>query len=928
MPQQRSEEAVTGKRPGARPSPPMPETIFIIDAMAYAFRSYFAIRAALTDSRGRPTNAVYGFARVLIKILREHNPSHIAVVFDAPGKTFRDELYADYKSTRQETPDELKAQFPIMHELVEALDLPLYVVPGVEADDVIGTLARQAEAAGMEPVLVSADKDLLQLVTAKTRMFDPNKGDAGQWYGENEVRERFGTPPAHVADALALIGDTADNIPGVRGIGDKTAKKLMETYGTLEGLYERIGELKGKQRENLEQDKDQAFFSRTLATIKTDVPLDRSVDTCGRGSYNEKKLVDMLTALEFHSLIEEFMPKAGAATESLDYQLVLDRKQLDAMLAQMRKSGRFAFDTETTDVDPMRAHLVGMSFSCAPNTGFYIPLAHTREALCIRKDPDDLTSIEELHPLPMQDVLDAAKPLLEDPAIGKIGHNIKYDLVVMRRAGIELRGIDMDTMIASHLTDPSRLRHNLDEVSLQHLRRKLTPISELIGKGAKAVTFDHVSVDLACDYACEDADAAWQLSGIFSPPLEERDLSQLFHEVEIPLIGVLADMEMAGIAIDATVFEELRQEIETKLAALEREIHALAKHPFNINSPKQLQEVLFTELGLKPTRKTKTGYSTDMDVLEQLASEHELPAKVVEYRGLDKLRGTYVEALPKLVHPETGRIHTSFNQAVAATGRLSSSDPNLQNIPVRTDYGRRIREGFIPGGPGRVLLSADYSQIELRVLAHLSGDKALSQAFFDDADIHRDTASRVFGVKPEDVTPDMRRQAKAVNFGVVYGQTAFGLARSINVSNKEAEKFITAYFEQYPGVRAWLDNTIEEGTRLGYVKTMLGRRRYVPDLQAPNQAVRRAAERVAINTPVQGSAADIIKVAMLRLAEALKAYDAQLLLQVHDELVVEADAKHADDVMQVMRHTMENAAKLDVPLKVDAGVGKNWAEIH
>jgi DNA polymerase-1 len=906
----------------------MPDTIFIIDAMAYAFRSYFAIRAALTDSRGRPTNAVFGFARVLLKIIREHNPSHIAIVFDAPGKTFRDDLYAAYKSTRQDTPEELKAQFPIMHELVEALDLPLFVVPGVEADDVIGTLARQAEAAGMIPVMVSADKDLLQLVTATARMYDPNKGDAGQWYAEAEVFERFGTTPDHVADALALIGDTADNIPGVRGIGDKTAKKLMETYGSLEGLYERIGELKGKQRENLEQDREQAFFSRTLATVKTDVPLDRGVDSCRREGYDEKKLVDMLTALEFHSLIEEFMPKAGAAQQTLRYELVLDRKQLNAMIGAMRKSGSFAVDTETTAIDPMRAELVGMSFSCEADTGFYIPLAHTREALCIRKDPDDLTSIEELTPLPKEDVLEALRPLLEDPSIGKIGHNIKYDLVVLRRAGIELRGLSVDTMIASHLTEPSRLRHNLDEVSLQHLRRKLTPISDLIGKGSKAVTFDHVSVDTACGYACEDADASWQLSGIFTKSLEERELSPLFHDVEMPLIGVLAKMEMAGIAIDPDLFEELRKEIEIKLAALEREIHELAKRPFNINSPKQLQEVLFTELGLKPARKTKTGFSTDMDVLEQLADQHELPAKVVEYRGLDKLRGTYVEALPRLVHPETGRIHTSFNQAVASTGRLSSSDPNLQNIPVRTDYGRRIRAGFVPGGPGRVLLSADYSQIELRVLAHLSGDQALSQAFFDDEDIHRDTASRVFGVAAAEVTPDMRRQAKAVNFGVVYGQTAFGLARSIGVSNKEAETFINAYFAQYPGVRAWLDNTIEEATRIGYVKTMLGRRRYVPDLNATNLAVRRAAERVAINTPVQGSAADIIKVAMLRLDEALKEFDAQLLLQVHDELVVEADARHAEDVMKVMRHTMENAAKLDVPLKVDAGVGKNWAEIH
>lgn len=906
----------------------MTNKIYILDAMGLAFRAYYAIRAALTDSRGRPTNAVYGFARILLKILREHDPSHLAVVFDAPGKTFRDEMYPEYKGTRQETPEELKAQFPIMHELVEALGLPLYVVPGVEADDVMGTLAREAEARGLEAVLVSGDKDLLQLVTDMVKVFDPAKGDNGLWYTDAEVKERFGTTPANVIDALALIGDTADNIPGVRGIGDKTAAKLMNQYHSLDGLYEHIDELKGKQKENLIADKAQAYFSRELVTIKTDVELGKGVDGCVRNPFDVDATITFLTSLGFHSLVEEYLGKQEAPKHSCDYQLVTSREQLQAVVKSLREQGSFAIDTETTSVDPMRARLVGISVSIAANTGFYIPVGHLPDACHIMTDPDDLTSIVQYDQLPLAEVLNELRPLLEDEQLGKVGHNIKYDLVVFERAGASLRGISMDTMVASYLTDPSRLRHNLDEVSLQYLRRSLIPISDLIGKGAKAVTFDHVPLDRACEYACEDADAAWQLADKFSHELREKELQPLFEDIELPLIPVLARMEMAGIALDTQVFDGLRSEMEEKLAAVEQEIFRLAGRPFNINSPKQLQEVLFDELKLKPVRKTQTGYSTDVDVLEELASEHELPEKVLEFRSLEKLRGTYVEALPKLIHPETGRIHTSFNQAVAATGRLSSSDPNLQNIPVRNDYGKRIRAGFVAGGPDRVLISADYSQIELRILAHLSGDAALQQAFHNGEDIHRDTASRVFGVAPEAVTGEMRRQAKAVNFGVVYGISAFGLARNLRIGNVEADRFIKAYFAQYPGVRQWLDDTIVQAREKGYVVTMLNRRRYVPDLNATNGAVRKAAERAAINTPVQGSAADIIKRAMVDLDRALAGTGAQLLLQVHDELVIEVDKTQSTSVAETTRRVMEGAAALSVPLQVDVGIGNNWAEIH
>lgn len=906
----------------------MAEQIFLVDGMAFAFRAYYAIRTALTDPEGRPTNAIYGFARILLKVLREYNPSHIAVVFDAPGKTFREEIFPKYKATRAVTPPELKEQFPRMHDLVRALNLRLLVVPGVEADDVIGTLAKQAEARGMEAVMVTGDKDLLQLVSDRIRALDPSKGDAGLWTGSKEVIERFGVGPEHVIDALALIGDTADNVPGVRGIGDKTAKKLMEDYGSLEELYAHLDELKGKQKERLAEDREQAFFSRELLTVKTDVELDTDIDDCIRQEPDPDQLTEAFNALGFLSLLRELVPEKVEAASSDDYRLVTDESSLKKAIAEMRKAGKFAVDTETTSVDPMRAELVGISMSCADGKAYYIPVGHTLEALTIRRDPDDLTSVERLAQIPRETTLGLLRPLFEDESIGKIGHNVKYDLIVLSRAGVALRGIVGDTMVASYLTDPSRLRHNLDEVSLQYLRRKPIPISDLIGTGSKTITFDHVPVDRACIYAAEDADLAWRLHHVLGPVLTERALVPLFTQVELPLIGVLARMEQAGIAIDREVFDKLQAEIEARLKELESRIFELAGEPFNINSPKQLQGILFDKLGLKPVRKTKMGFSTDVDVLEELSGQHALPGLIVEFRGLEKLRGTYVEALPRLVNKDTGRIHTSFNQAVAATGRLSSSDPNLQNIPVRTDLGRRIRKGFVPGGKDQRLISADYSQIELRILAHLSGDPALCEAFFSEQDIHRETASRVFGVNANQVTPEMRRQAKAVNFGVVYGISAFGLARNLGISQTEAAHFIDGYFTKYPKVRAWLDTCLEEAYRNGYVSTLLGRRRYVPELKSTDQNTRRAAERAAINMPVQGTAADIIKAAMLRLDAALAGSDARLLLQVHDELLVEAPAKDAKTVAALTKKLMEEAYTLDVPLKVDVGVGLNWADIH
>lgn len=896
----------------------MADKLYIIDGMAFAFRSYYAIKN-LRDSKGRPTNAVFGFARVLLKLIREQDPSHIVVVFDAPGKTFRDEIYPAYKANRAETPQDLLDQFAVIDQLVEAFNIPMLRIPGYEADDVMGALARKVEAKGMETVLVSGDKDLLQLVTDKALVFDPNKGDNGVWYDREGVKERFGVPPEHVIDVLGLMGDSTDNVPGVRGIGEKTARKLLEEYGTLENLYAHLDDIKGKQREKLEEDRDKAFLSRDLVTIRTDVPIDDDVEQFRRREPDREKLAKLFHELEFKSLLEEYLPDASE-TETQDYRLVLTEAELEKVIAEMRASGEFSVDTETTSTDPMRASLVGFSMSCKGGTGYYVPVGHAPEAM--------EQAGKRVSGLDKTAALARMKPLLEDPNVGKIGHNIKYDLIVFRREGTDLAGITLDTMVASYLTDPSRLRHNLDEVSLHYLKRKTIPISSLIGTGSKAITFDKVPIERACEYACEDADVAWRLAEVFRPVLREQELESLFREVELPLIEVLARMEMAGVAIDGEAFAALRKEIEDRLRTLEAEIVELAGAPFQINSPKQLQKVLFEDLGLTPIKRTKTGYSTDVEVLEQLASQHPLPEKLVEYRMLEKLRGTYVEALPKLINPETGRIHTSFNQAVAATGRLSSSDPNLQNIPVRTEMGRRIREGFVPGSPDHVLISADYSQIELRILAHLSGDEALRDAFRKDLDIHTDTACRVFGVRPGDVTPEMRRRSKAVNFGVVYGISPYGLAKNIGASTSEAAEFIDRYFAQYPGVKRWIDATIAEARKTGYVKTLLNRRRYVSEITSSNTGTRRAAERVAINTPVQGTAADVIKVAMIRLDRALRDVESWLILQVHDELVVEGPKAESKRVAAMMKEIMAGAIQLDVPLKVDVGIGPNWAEIH
>ncbi|NLN93525.1 MAG: DNA polymerase I [Candidatus Hydrogenedens sp.] len=903
----------------------MKKTFYLIDAMAFIFRAFHAINANLTDASHRPTNAVYGFTRILLKILREQQPDYVAVVFDSREKNFRKEMYPAYKANRKATPEELIEQFPRVYEVVKALNLPALTVPGVEADDVMGTLAVEAEKAGMDVVLVSGDKDLLQLVSDQVKMFDPGKEDSKAWTGPAEVEARFGVGPEHVPEALALIGDSADNIPGVRNIGEKTAAKILSRYQTLENVYANLEEFKGKQREYLEADKEQAFFARTLVTIKKDVEVDGDLESYKRREWKETEVEACFRDLAFHSILEELVPtEAETETVTQSYALVLTREGLEQVVAELNRHDAFALDTETTSLQPMLARLAGISLSAEAGRAWYIPLGH--EAA----DLDALMS-EDAFPDPefsAEEALELLKPLLEDPAIEKYGHNIKYDFIVLARAGIHLQGIGMDTMLASYLTDASRLRHNLDELSLLYLNHKTIPITDLIGKGAQSIPFSQVPLAKASDYACEDADITWRLAQRLRPELAKEDLIPLLDEIELPLVEVLAAMEMAGIAIDTAQFAALQQELATKLTTLESTIYDLAGEEFNINSPKQLQRILFDKLQLKPGRKIKSGYSTDLETLESLAKDHPLPESIVEYRGLEKLRSTYVDVLPNLVNPETGRIHTSFNQAVAATGRLSSSNPNLQNIPTRTELGRRIRRGFVADGPDKKLIAADYSQIELRILAHLAQDDALCEAFREDKDIHRDTASRIFRVAPDEVTSEMRRQAKAINFGVIYGMGEVSLAKSQGLTRQEAKQFIESYFNTYPGVTAWLEDTRKTAHETGYVLTLMNRKRLLPDIRSSSPMFRSAAERMAVNTPVQGSAADIIKIAMTRVHEALKKYPARLLLQVHDELVIEADATIADEVAQLTRDIMENAISLLVPLKVDVGVGDHWAEIH
>ncbi|MCH8932687.1 MAG: DNA polymerase I [Nitrospinae bacterium] len=899
---------------------PKKPKLYLIDGSSYIFRAFYGIRQFLSNSKGLPTNALYGFTTMLSKVVRDEQPDYLAVVFDSKAKTFRHDMYPDYKANRDTPPEELAQQFPYFEPLVAAFNMVSLRQDGYEADDIIGTLAKMGEQAGMAVTIVSGDKDMMQLISPNVHMLDTMKDKR---FEKPEVIDKFGVPPDKVIEVMGLMGDASDNIPGVKGVGPKTATELIQKYGSIEKLYKNIDKIeKEKLKEKLETDKDNALLSRRLVTIDTEMKLDCQVEDLKMKEPDTDKLRAMFTELEFRSLLAD-LPEAGEEAgeppgadrqQKIErhYQTILDEKALDALVKKLKKAKEFALDLETTSKHPTRAEMVGISFSWAEGEACYIPVSHRYLGV-----PEQLDK---------QKVIEALKPLLQDGKLKKFGHNIKYDLIVLANEGVALKGIAFDSMLASYVLDPSKRQHGLDALAMEMLGHQNITYADVAGKGAKQIGFDEVEIEPAAEYAAEDSDITWRLTHALKARLKDETL-QLYEELELPLIEVLADMEMTGVRVDREHLAKLSRQLDKDLKKLENEIYALAGEPFNINSPKQLGVILFEKLELRVIKKTKTGPSTDMSVMEELAGEHELPDRIVNYRQLSKLKSTYIDALPLEIYEKTGRVHTSYNQTVAATGRLSSSDPNLQNIPIRSDLGKEIRRAFVADQNGW-LLSADYSQIELRILAHLSDDPALIRAFKKGEDIHSRTAAEIFGQPLDAVDEEGRRMAKAVNFGIVYGLSAFGLSRQLKISPKDAKKFIDQYFDLYKNVKTFMERTIEEARQCGYTVTVMNRRRYLPDLNSKNRQVREAAERMAINSPVQGSAADMIKVAMIRLHQKLAKLKSKMIMQVHDELVFECPAKEKKEVEALVKKEMEGVWPMQVPVVVHLDWGKNWNEAH
>jgi DNA polymerase-1 len=847
---------------------------------------------------------------MLLKVIKEKSPDYLAVAFDPKGPTRRHLEYKDYKAQRPPMPKDLVPQIPYIHALVKAFRVPVFVMEGQEADDVIATLTRLALDADLEVVIITGDKDILQLVGPGVRVYDPLKERV---YGPAEVEDRYGVPPTSIVEIMGLMGDASDNIPGVPGIGEKTAQALVKQYGTIENVLAHAVEIKRpKLRQSLIEHAELARISRDLAVLRSDVPLLVDFQRFSRQEFDGAALLTLFRELEFTSLLRLVSPEPAMEGR---YQIVLTMRDLEALTERLSRAPEFSLDTETTSLDPMRAELVGISFSTEPLTAFYLPLGHAYDGVPEQIDKEHAIAV--------------LKPILENPSIIKIGQNLKYDLLVLRQVGIAVQGIAFDTMIASYLLNPTKTSHGLDAIALEYLNYRTMTYAEVTGTGKKQKGFADVDVMTATRYSGEDADIALRLKQTLEPKLRDHDLERLFRDVEMRLLVVLAEMELAGVKIDTLFLGAMAERLEHDISGVVQTIYELAGKEFNINSTKQLADVLFGTLGLKPVKKTKTGFSTDVDVLEALAHVHPLAAEILRYRTLSKLKSTYVDALPALVNPRTGRLHTSLNQTVTATGRLSSSDPNLQNIPVRTEVGREIRRAFI-AEPDHSLLAADYSQIELRVLAHMSDDPSLIQTFVEDQDIHTRTASEILGLPPEEITEEMRRKAKAVNFGIIYGISAFGLAQNIGVSNTEARRYIDGYFARYPQVRMFIDRTIEQARQTGFVTTLLGRRRYIPELASASAPVRSFGERMAVNTPIQGTAADLIKMAMINIHDGIGArgYRSRMILQVHDELIFEVPDDEIEPLKEFVRHEMEGVLRLSVPIKVDIGVGKNWEETH
>jgi DNA polymerase-1 len=890
------------------------ETIYLLDGSSYIYRAYHAIRH-LSNSKGLPTSASFGFTRMFLKLLEDRQPSYLAVIFDAKGPTFRHAIYKEYKANRPPMPEDLSVQIPYIKKIVEGFNITSLEFNSYEADDVIGTIAEKATEKGYKTVIVTGDKDFKQLISKSASLWDPMKDRSVDY---ESFKEEHAIEPEQWIDVLGLSGDASDNIPGVPGIGAKTAIKLIREFGTLERLLEHLDQIKQKKMcENLAAHADQARLSRKLVAIDINVPLSFDLQGFRVVPPDRQKLGTLFRELEFRQLQSRFGGTPQQDLSKKSYRTIFSVAELKTLIEDLKKAGTFALDLETTSTDPMRAEIVGLSFSCRSHEAAYIPCAHSY--------PDVPAQLE------LDRVLSLLKPILEDPHYPKVGQNIKYDAIILKRYGIAVKGIMFDTMIASYLLNPSVRVHSLAVIARDYLNHKMITYEEVTGRGKSAFRFDQVPIESASTYSCEDADTTRMAYQVLGPALKQKGFESLFNDVEMPLVPVLIDMEMTGIRVDADRLIALSKDFEQQLHLLEDQIFSIAGETFNINSHQQLGKILFEKLNLPYQKKTKkkTAYSTDLEVLTTLSEEHELPGLVLRYRSLAKLKSTYTDALLDLIHPDTGRIHTSYNQTMTATGRLSSSAPNLQNIPIRTEEGRKIRESFIPR-QGWKILSADYSQIELRILAHYSDDLLLIKAFQEGEDIHTRTASEVFQLFPELITPDMRRQAKVINFGIIYGMSPFRLSKELGISTTTAKKYIDNYFRQYNGVKEYIDRAVEKAHEEGKVTTLLNRHRYLPDIRSKNRTAREAAERTAINTPIQGTAADLIKVAMIRLHDAIRNQGLQtkMILQVHDELVFEVPPEEITRLKPLVRGIMEGAYPLKVPIEVDINTGDNWAEAH
>ncbi|MGH2447834.1 MAG: DNA polymerase I [Chloroflexota bacterium] len=911
--------------------------LLLIDGHALLHRAFHAL-PDLSTSSGEMTNAVFGFSSMVLKAIETLAPSHVILTMDRPAPTFRHKAYAEYKATRARVSPDLLPQFKRAREVAEAMNMSIYEMDGFEADDLLGTLSLEADRAGLPTVIVTGDLDTLQLVSDEVHVMMASRGlSETVVYTPAGVRERFGLSPEQLPDYKALVGDKSDNIPGAPGIGAKTASKVIGQYNDLEGLYDHLGEVPDRYRQSLEQNRDQIFQSRMLARITRDAPI--SLDLAGSAfrDINRFELINLFRELEFNSLIprlqsvtapaevagephqlsifgedEQTERSSGAqlhAARDLKVRLVRTPEELGALVDALRRAEEFAVDTESTSVDPLAASLVGLSFASRAGEGWYVPVGHV-----------------EGEQLPVEVVLEALRPVLEDQSVRKIGHNLKYDFLVLAQHGVNLAGLSFDTMLAAYLINPTSRSFSLASQAMIELGLEMTPIEELIGKGKSQITMDRVSIERTAVYAAADADVSLRLREPLAAKLDGMQLQKLFEQVEMPLLSVLARMELIGVGLDTAVLGAMSQEMSEEIGRLEGRIYELAGRRFNISSTQQLGQLLFTELKLPSGRRTKTGYSTDSDTLQALSGKHEIVDLILEYRQLIKLKNTYVDALPSLISPRDRRVHTDFNQTVAATGRLSSSNPNLQNIPVRGDLGRRIRKAFVPAKEGRVLLAADYSQIELRILAAMSEDEVLSEAFRRHQDIHRVTAARIFGMEPEAVSSDQRRLAKVVNFGIVYGIGENRLAQQTGISREEARSFIANYHETYAGVTHFMDQIRKRAAMYGWVETALGRRRPTQDVLSPHQGIRLAAERAAVNMPIQGTAADVIKIAMIRLDRVLQERfpASDMILQVHDELVFEVPEEDTNEVAMLVRQEMEHALELAVPLEVEIKAGRDW----